>query len=222
MAVSARTLITNALVDSGISASGVTIDGDDGQRCLKILNREIMDAWNAQRYFATHRVITSGSFAASTSTRTVGPTGSYVLNPRPDEILQANWVDSAGFRRPISIRDADWYVEQGTPTQTGSQISDIAYFPTVPNGTMYPVPIPDTAQTVELETRSVLTQFSALDSTADLAPGYENAIHHTLKEPFCMAFEKPMPIDFPENARKARRIVMGPHMTAPRIDTRPY
>lgn len=222
MAVTARTLITDALIEIGVLAeTDADLSATDGQLGLRILNRDIMDRWTAVRPFAFTKVLTSGTFAASTATRTIGPTGSYVLTPRPIELLSAYWEDSANMRYPINIRDESWYANKPDPELTSSQITDIAYFPTAPNGTMYPWPIPTGNVTVWIETYSVLSQFATLDTSADFAPGYESAINQTLKEFFCRAWKCPFPEGLREDAAKARALiqVLNPASRPPRIAT---
>lgn len=217
MSVTAITLITDALEELNIVQAGQTPEAGDADRVLRILNRDIMDRWNAIRPFATTRVITSGTFLANTATRTIGPTGAYVLTPRPIELLNAEWVDTNDQRIPISIQDEHWYASLPDPEQTDANILQIAYFPTTPNGTMYPWPIPTGNVTVELETRSVLAQFTVLTTTADFAPGYESAVVQTLKELVCDAWGKPYPPGLPGDALKARNAVMSVNMVPPRI-----
>lgn len=218
----ARTLVTDALIEVGVLAeSDADLPAADGALGLRILNRDIMDRWTAVRPFAFTRVITSGTFAASTATRTVGPTGSYVLTPRPIAIYSAYWEDSNDIRYPIRIRDEEWYANLIDPEFTAANITDIAYFPTAPNGTMYPWPIPTAVQTVRIETDSVLAQFATLDTSADFAPGYESAVIQTLKEMFCRAWHRPMPEGLAEDAIKTRALIqtLNPNMRPPRIAT---
>src|SRR3990167_5989712 len=177
-----RTLISDSLIECGVIAENQTPGSAEAARALRILNRDIMSAWSVVRAFATTKVITSGTFAASTATRTIGPTGTYVLTPRPIELLQAHWVDSGDLRYPIRIRDEQWYGALVDPELTAEDITDIAYFPTVSNGTMYPWPIPTGAVTVEIMTLAVLAEFADLDTDASFAPGYERAVTQTLKE----------------------------------------
>lgn len=218
----AQTLIDDALTELGVLAEGEVAGPSDAQRALRILNRDIIEPWTVQHYFATHRVITSGTFLASTATRTIGPTGAYVLTVRPDEILQAHWVDSDGNRTKIELKDADWYAALPNPTETGSTIEAIAYFTTFPNGTMYPWPIPESNTTVELETRSILTSFANLATSVTLAPGYESAIVYTLAERCANPFGHQISADLAYKARLARDIVRSPHMKSPSISTIPY
>jgi len=223
MSVTAQQMIDDALTEIGVLADGETARAPMAQRALRILNRDIVEPWNSTAYFATHRLIVTGTFTASQTTRTIGPGGNFPVTPmRPDELLQAHWVDTNGQRVPIEVRSPDWYAALEDPTRTGSRVTDVAYFATPLLGTMYPWPVPEANVSVEIETLSYLERFPDLITPVDLANGYESAVVYTLSERCCKPFGRPIPDELPEHARRARDVVRSLHMKAKRISTIPY
>jgi len=215
----ARTLITDALIEIGVVGETQAPSGADAARALRILNRDVMDKWNASRQFSTGRVFTQGTFAASTATRTIGPSGggSFVLTPRPIELLSASRIDANNYAYPINLRDSAWWARLYDPTFESTYITDIYYDPgNGPNGTMRPWPIPDASQTVRVESLAILSSFSTLDSSLDFAPAYESAVSETLKELFCRAWHRPYPEGLREAARDARASIQIQNVSRPR------
>ena len=213
-AVTARTLINDAMMELGLIDETDVASGDDASRALRILNRDIMDPWNVQKPFSLGSVFTTGSFAASTQTRLIGPTGtgSFTLDPRPTEILSAQRVDTAtnpDTYYPLRVRDAAWYASKNQPLYESTYITDIYYDPaaTLLNGTLYAWPVPSAAQSVRVETNAVTSVFATLDTSLNLAQGYESAISHTLKELLADAFGIPTPPGLAAKAQKARTII---------------
>lgn len=210
MSVTAQTIIADALREIGVCPQEDDPQAADAARALRILNRDIMDPWNAQRQFATGRVFTTGTFAASGQTRTIGPTGAggFVLTTRPIALLAAARIDSNNLAYEIRIRDAAWWNALPMPLLATSIITDIYYDPSGPvNGTMYPYPIPSGTQSVRVETYSLLTQFSSITASADFAPGYESAVVNTLKELCCHAWRKKLPEGLEKMARESRAVI---------------
>lgn len=201
----AQTLIDDAFAEIGVIIEGGTPSSADRDRGLRILNRDIMEPWSAQKLFATRRVITSGTFLAATQTRSVGPSGNYNLTPRPTEIVGANRVDANGYRYPLAVLPFEAYLELADPDFQSTDITRLYYDPAVATGTLYAWPVPAANQTVEIQTLAGVSQFADLASTnLNLPPLYERAICETLKELFCRAWHRPMPEGLKESARKAR------------------
>ena len=214
MAVAASTLISDALIEAGIIGAGQTPAANDSALGLRLLNRDIMDPWNAIKPFSMGSVLTTGTFAASTATRLIGPsgTGSFTVTPRPTTILSAQRVDTAANPDeyfPIRVHLYSDYPWRPIPLYSSTDITDLYYDPsaTLPNGTMYAWPVPDATQTVRVETPAVMGTFATTATTLEFAPGYEAAIVKTLAELCCMAWHRPFPDGLRDEARKLRAIV---------------
>ena len=223
-AVSARTLITDALVDIGMAYEGQALSDNDATRGLRILNRDVIDMWNAIHPFAWASVFTQATWAANQATRTIGPSGTFALTTRPTEILSAVWIDTTPTpdnRIIIHIRDVQWWRHKIDQAATDSYMTDLYYAPTVPTGTLYAYPTPTVARTVELETRIVLAEITAanIDTTYDFAPGYQSAIVATLAELYSIQWSKPLTPSVVSRGQKARAAILGLNTRPPRIAT---
>lgn len=217
--VTAQTLITDSLIEIGVLPENQNPSAEDNARALRILNRDIMEPWSIQRQFASGRVFTSGTFAASQSTRTIGPTGTYVLSFKPIALLSAMRIDSNNLAFPVRIRDAQWWGALNYPGFTSTYITDIYYDlndQSNLNGTMRPWPVPSQSNTVRIETLSILTAFADLTTALDLAPGYESAVCETFKELLSRAWHKAIGKDLADAARHARAIVQIVNLAKPR------
>lgn len=210
-------VITNALVEIGAYAAGEVPSGADSSHALSRLNR-LIDSWNAERPTIFSQSIATYDLVASTQSRTIGPTGNYVVAVRPMEIVRANLI-SGSDRYPVNVRDSAWWMEQDDRSIT-TLPTDLYYNPTFPNGTLYFWPIPDSSSyDIELETRSLLSTLAALATTFSMPPGYEEAITQTLAELLCPVYGKPLTAELAESARKARAVIKGANSRAPRIGT---
>lgn len=207
MAVTARTLVGDALIEVGVADPIDAPSAVDAERGLRILNRDILDPWNAQRQFAFARRFDTFSWPNGEASRTIGPTGNFVIpHARPIEILDANRIDQT-VHYPVNIRDAAWFAGLSIPNFNSTWITDIYYSPEVPHGTIRAWPVPTTTQSLQLETYVALAQFVTLDASADFAPGYESAVIETLKELCYAAWHRPQPPEQRERAMKARALV---------------
>ncbi len=212
-------IIKDALADMGALDAGETPEAEDAQLALRILNR-LLDQWNAQNRFIYTVTFSSQSWTANQSSRTIGPTGNFVVTKRPDSIQSARWVDSSStptIYEQIEIRDKDWFASRALRNYGTTVPYDLYYDPSWPNGTIYLIPYPTVTRNIELEIKTLLAALT-LTSTFTLPQGYEEAVEKTLAERLCLPFGKTIPDQLVVEARRARGIIKS-NKQPPRIYT---
>lgn len=165
----------DALRKIGAIASGGTGSTQERTDALAELNR-MFGTWSAELgplYFETTESLTWASGSAS---KTIGVSGD-LNTSRPQQILMAQYRDSASVDNPISIITHQAY--QGLPDKasTGSPIS-LAYNPTFSSslGTLFLYPTPSDSVTLRLTSLKPLAAITDQTATVTLPPGYEDAI----------------------------------------------
>lgn len=195
---------------------------EDGALALSRLNM-ILDSWNADGRHVYGDQIQTFALTPGLQPHTIGlaantPTWT-VAGTRPEAIVAANLVLNAGIRRPIKIRDTQWWMGQANPTLSTSDPTDLNYRPDWPNGSVYLWPVPSTAYSVDLMLRRVLASVAAADDFS-LPPGYYEGLMLTLAESCAVPFKvqaDPLTI---RNAEKARARIDAANASIPKLRTR--
>lgn len=156
-------LIGSLGVGRGIEAAG-SISAD----CLFALNA-LRDSWNLERLVIQRVVEASFTWPASTSSRTIGPTGNFVTT-RPLRIEGAVFITGES-RAGIEILTRELW---------SAGDSGLFIDPSLPNATLYLRPAPSTDQTLALATWEPIAAFAAATDTIALPPGYERALLYNL------------------------------------------
>lgn len=185
-------IITDSLQDAGILAANETPNATDSQKMFRLLNR-MMDTWSTEDLMIYNNVQEVFSLVAGQQTYTLGPGGDFNTT-RPIDITQAAMRDTNGNDLTISIWDYEEYsVILSKPVQSSIALGIYynAGFP-LSEITLWPVVTGSTYRLV-LWSWKRLTDFTALNDTIVLAPGYEDAIESNLALKACIAFQAPVP-----------------------------
>jgi hypothetical protein len=173
-------LIKDAMIEINLLALGQEPSGEDAQYGLRKLNR-LMDTLTARKVFVYAHLFTQYTTVANRAVHTIGPGGDFAVTAgRPIRIVSASWVLDNDVNTPVDVQDADWWSQQSVPSQTSNIPSDLYYEPEFPLGKVYLWPIPTVAGTLQLETESLLTQFTALTQAFAMPPGYWDLITYGL------------------------------------------
>ncbi len=135
-------IVSDAYSHIGHLDEGEILSGEREAYGVRQLNK-MMKAWVAkgQHVFTTQEGLLP--LVASTSSYTIGPTGTYVIN-RPNRILSARWRDSSSNDTPIWKVSREEYFSlpnksnEGKPTQ-------FYYDRQLTNGVMFVWPTPDSS-----------------------------------------------------------------------------
>lgn len=183
MVDTARSMITNALLDINVLADGETPTATQAAGGLRILNNMI-DSWNIKPYrvYGAYSVLVP--LISNQGTYTWG-TGGNINSPRPGVIQSAflrNTTLPANNVQDIPLPILSNFEFQNAPfkAQTTSQPYYVYINETYPltQVTLYPIPT-DGNYSVVLWYSGLISNF-ALDDQIILAPGYSRAIQSNL------------------------------------------
>ena len=217
-AVSVLAICLAAGQELSLFMKGEVPDADDGALILGKLNR-LIDNWNADQAAIYSVQFQTFTLVPSLSPHTIGPSGaSFTTAQRPVSIEAASLLLSGGVRVPIDVLSVEDYNGLSLPSLTSTIAQGVFYNPTWPNGELYFYPVPASAASVELLTRSVLSQVTLVD-TVTLPPGYLDAIILTLAEEIAAPFGAEIPAHVETSARAARARIAKNNDRTPRFST---
>jgi hypothetical protein len=218
-----RTIIADAMTELSLISPGDEINPDDLAFALGKLN-SIFDNWNAERHMGYFDVISLYTMVPALQPHTIGPnSATFTCTTRPQQLEGANIVIGTGDaaqRYGLEEWDDADYQSEVLPGISSTLPSAINYRPTWPNGSIYLWPLPQTADFLELRTRSPLDQVTEND-TFWLPPGYRNAITLTLAEDIAPGFSRAAKLSkhTVKRAAEARARVASANYTIPKLIT---
>lgn len=172
-----RELIDRALRLIGALAVGETPSAADTAIALKVLQDLLAE--KSGSLFVPVVVTEAVTLVANQASYTVGEYGTPDLaTPRPEQIVNA-WVRSGGYDRTIKIIDERNYSAIPDKSATGSP-DRLWYNPTAPNGTLYPYPVPDAADTLYIVSAKALQEPSTLTQNMLDVVGIPRNYHRAL------------------------------------------
>lgn len=179
LALTARTLITNALIELNVLGDGEDASPSMGTLGLAILNR-MTDAWNTERLLLPVQTRLTFALTANQASRTIGPSGNFV-GARPMRVDGLGVIPvGSTFELPVFAMTRDEYQLLSLKTLTMLWPLRHIYEPTMPDGTFTFYPVPSTAATVAIYALTSLAQFATLDTAYAFQPGYYEALHYNL------------------------------------------
>ena len=191
-----RDLATTALKEIGVLAEGQVMTAEEGSDTLAAFNR-LVDSWAAERLQIYTVTRTTWTITSGTSTYLVGP-AQVVAVARPMYINAINFQDTSvtpTVEYQLTLLTDDMYAQLSQKTLTSTYPNAAYYNPTfttaAPYGTiiLWPVPTSTTLQGV-LYAPLAIAQFSSLDDTVSLPPGYQRMIVKNLALEMAPTFEK--------------------------------
>jgi hypothetical protein len=212
MAITGRTIVTDAAFERGLIAAGETLSPENADTLLGMLAR-LVDNWNAEREAIYSTDFLTFTFTPGLNPHTIGPTGTWVTASRPVTIEAASVVLSGAssanqinapsiYLHDQSVGVPRWYQSLTMPNITTSYPTDGYYDATYPNGSLYLWPVPSTAYQCQLQVRGVLAAYT-LSTTFAMPPGYRDAVTLTLAEA-ADGFGFPTPSTLPARAAVSR------------------
>lgn len=184
--MTAQELIKAALRAIGAIASGETPSSEELQDSLEALNL-MLDSWSAERLIVYENTTEGFSLVSGQASYTIGSGGDFDTT-RPTRILGAYIRDSSDIDHPVDVFSAKEYREISSKT-TQSRPTELYYKPSYPKGTIYLYPVPETVETLYLESLKPLTEFSSLTTDVNLPGPYKRALKWNLAVELAPEFE---------------------------------
>lgn len=186
-------LITDALQDAGIVAQDQPVGASDAQKAFRLLNR-MLDSDSTESLMVYNNVEEVFPFIGTQQVYTIGLTGADWTTTRPVKVTDAYVRDTNGNDTYVKLVYYEEYASL-ISKQTTSTIPLCAYYnATFPNGTFTFWPIPsNTTYRFVLWSWKLLTQFTSINQTVILPPGYEQYIESNLAVRACIGFSRPIP-----------------------------
>lgn len=206
-------IIKDALAKIGVYSDAMPLSSPDAESASREFDR-MMGMWSNSRLLIYQESVATFAIAAGQSTRTVGPTGQWVTSSRPMKIERINLVYTQGddVEVPIQIYTYDQWSSIPVKTVQGPPV---VMWPnmTVPDITLNFYMVPDQAYNVTLYMTQALTAPAALSTSLVVPPGYEDAIVNNLAVRCAPTFDRPVPQDIREDARKGLAELMRQNTT---------
>lgn len=203
----------------GALAAGEQASTDDQAWSLQKLQR-VIDQWDSERTKVYANTFTSFALSPNSTPTTIGPTGIFAVNQRPIEIpsigLQLINTNPTTVEIPLSPRDKDWWAAQRVKNLTSAIPTDYYYEPDWPNGNIWFWPVPNAANNVLVQQRTVLGQITAYGQSFSMPPAYWNLIIYELAISLCPSFVRTASPELLSLWRAAVKAVEGNNIKSPR------
>lgn len=212
----ANKIIGQALGLVGVRAAVDPVSGADASIALERLNT-MLDGWRTQSLFAYAALTISGTLPASTATRTIGPAGQLVCDPRPIRIEAGSRYTLDGTDSPLRpISQAEYDAIPDKAATGGPEV--VAFNAALPAGVLSFWPLAAAPVTLSLVVLQQVARFADLTTDYTLSPGYERALVFSLAEEVCADFERDVPPTVARTARNARRLIQRVNHDVPQLE----
>lgn len=213
----ANQIIRQALMKLGIVGPGDPVKAADADDCLIALNT-MLDAWRTESLYAYVTTRVTGTLPSNTESRTIGPAGNFVLDPRPVRIEDGSFYTSGTIDYPMrGISEAE-FNSIGLKAVTSLGPDYFWYSPAATTGTIRFYPRSSASITVTLICQVQLSAFATLTTVYALPPGYERALVFSLAEEIAADYEREIPRTVAMNAAAARRNIKRGNIVIPQLD----
>lgn len=174
---SIRDLVTGSLRLIEEVGAGETCTAESATDGLTSLNAMI-GSWSIQGDLIYTETTEAFSTTAGDPTKTIGPTGDWVTT-RPLKLIRATVEYPQGLTYELEIFDAADYA--GVTDKTFTGFPEVVYFDgNFPNSTLTFWPVPSQNFTVTLYSQKALSEYSSINDTLTVPPGYERAFRYNL------------------------------------------
>lgn len=184
-------LITMSLKDIGSYNIGDTLDADEANDAVSILN-VLQDEWNADGLIINSVTREYFSLVIGQASYTWGTAGSPNFNSaRPVRIVKA-FIRDGGNDYPLSLISMDEYEDINVKTDAGRP-EQLWHNPTYPLSTLYFYFVPDATYEFHVDSEKDLIDFSTLTATISMPPEYMAAFRWNLARDLCPSYKKQPP-----------------------------
>lgn len=201
----ARDVIKRSYRLLAVKAAGESLTGDEGIEALEVLN-SILDYFNTQRLMIPAMTKVTHTLVPSTGTYTIG-SGATINTTRPQKVESAYITDSNSYDHVMTLVDNKYYSEWYDKTEESDYPDYLYYEPSITTGTIYLLPVPSAAHTLNLQVWSQLTSIANLSTTFSFPPGYQAMVEFNLAEWLAPEFGVKPPALVSQKARETLKWV---------------
>lgn len=197
----AQQIINRAAELIGYKDTEESLSGNEASNFLGILN-DLVGTWNTQRLY----IVATTTVSANVSSSPVSIGASQTLNtPRPIR-LEGVWVRDGGIDYPIRLITSAEYDAIQNKSDTTTYPECAYYSPGLPSGSLYLWPAPASVIALHVRVMTQLSEFAALSTDYNLAPGYKRALELSLAEELFPSRVTPKLQQMADSARRAIRV----------------
>lgn len=180
MSATAQQIIDGAGRLLAIPASGASLSANESADALIALN-QMIDAWSIERLMIYGTQDQQFTWPASTQSRTLGPSGSFVGN-RPIGLDESTYyIDPTnGLSYPVKFISQAHWDEIAIKSLTNTYPNVLFINMDMPDISLYVYPIPTRALEWHFISATELTQPATLGTTLTAPPGYLRALRYNL------------------------------------------
>lgn len=175
--ITAFNLIRRSLYLINALAEGETPSAEQANDALSTLN-EMIDAWSTQTLAVYGSVTDEFVLTPGVQSYTYGAGGTLDAQ-RPVYVDDAYCIRN-GVTTPVRIITDDEWNRISLKAQPGAVAEELLWVNSYPLSEVHVWPIPDTAVTLGLSVKRVLTSVPSLQTTIALPPGYIRALRYNL------------------------------------------
>ncbi len=202
----AQTIIEDALSEIRVLKKGYSLDGDESQLGLRLLNRMIRHWSGARNLVVPYRTREELTLPLGVNTFTIG-TGGDLNTVRPTEIHLAKLLDGS-TEYAIRIESLERYSLETDRTHGGRP--DVLYYePSYPLGVIYFDRQTDKAYTLILHSLKPMNNFADLTTDTEFPEEYESLLVSNLAVRSASHYGKSASQDTKEEARMTLASIMA-------------
>ena len=201
----AREIVDDAMREAGVLGLGQTLNAQDENEGFRRLN-QMISQWARKRWLV-YRLLDVAWTSDGSSTFTIGPSGDVTtatdgtsLAVRPDRLETNGFIRQINNAAPNQpdfplrlLESREDYNKIRMKSLTAYTYY-LWYDPTIPNGTVYPWPIPTSAlYEIHILMKLPFAAFASLDSDVDFPAEYEPAMLYQLALRLRSKYQVPTP-----------------------------
>lgn len=176
-----RDLINGSLRLINVLAEGETASANQHSDALSVLN-QMIESWSLENLIIYSTTREEFTLTVSDGSYTIGSSGDFNTT-RPVEIERAMIEDQSNtptMEYPLELITPRQWAEITTKDLSSSIPTKLYYDPTYPLGTLNLWPVPSVANKLVLYSKKALTEFTSINNTISLPPGYMKALRFNL------------------------------------------
>lgn len=173
-------LIRKSLLLVGAIGTGESLSADEAADGLASLN-DLLDSWSTDGLLIPASTIEEFTLTPGQASYTIGVSGNFnTANPQVIEEARLKDVSGSAFEIPLSIYNIQEYADIAQK-QTQSTQPEALYFQRgAPLSTIYLYTVPSAANKLVLYSKKALSNFTSVNDSISLPPGYQRALRYNL------------------------------------------